>query len=61
VIAAEIEKLLTDQRYIATMLANLDEIRAKLGGGGAAQNVASLALDLINNSASPSQKQLEAR
>ncbi|MDD2273227.1 MAG: lipid-A-disaccharide synthase [Desulfuromonadaceae bacterium] len=47
-ITAEIMNIITDDGYRAAMTANLATIRDKLGGGGAAQRTASLALDLIN-------------
>lgn len=47
-IAAEIEKILTDESYRAKMNGELAAIREKLGGGGAALRTANLAFDLIN-------------
>ena len=48
-IAAEITRILSDETYRETMVADLESIRGKLGGGGAAARTAFLALDLINN------------
>ncbi|MFA7406081.1 MAG: lipid-A-disaccharide synthase [Pelobacteraceae bacterium] len=45
-IAAEIERVLTDQTYHATITRKLGEVRAKLGQGGASVLVARLALGL---------------
>jgi len=45
-IAAEIERVLTDQTYHATITRKLGEVRAKLGQGGASALVARLALGL---------------
>lgn len=46
-IVAEARRLLHDAAYAAAMRQKLAGIRAKLGGGGAAENVARLALELI--------------
>ena len=48
-IAAEITRILLDETYREKMVADLESIREKLGGGGAAARTAFLALDLINN------------
>lgn len=45
-IAGEIARLLTDQTYRDTMTKKLGNMRAQLGCGGAAENVARLALEL---------------
>jgi lipid-A-disaccharide synthase len=45
-IADEIEKLLTNSSYHATIKQKLSEIRSKLGCGGASVNVARIALEL---------------
>jgi lipid-A-disaccharide synthase len=45
-IAAEIERVLTDQTYHATITRKLGEVRSKLGQGGASVLVARLALGL---------------
>ncbi|OGU16742.1 MAG: lipid-A-disaccharide synthase [Geobacteraceae bacterium GWC2_53_11] len=50
-IAAEIERLLSDHSYRDTMTGKLGEMRAQLGCGGAAENVARLALGLCGQSA----------
>lgn len=47
-IAAEIERIIGDDRYRLAMREDLAGIREKLGGGGAAVRTAELALDLIN-------------
>lgn len=51
-IAAEIERLLSDHAYRDTMTGKLGKMRAQLGCGGAAENVARLALTLCGQSAS---------
>ncbi|GAC1468121.1 MAG: lipid-A-disaccharide synthase [Desulfuromonadaceae bacterium] len=45
-ITAEIERLLTDHTYHASIVSKLGEVRAKLGHGGASALVARLALSL---------------
>ncbi len=52
-IAAEIEILLTDRAYGAAITGKLGEIRSKLGGGGASQHVARLALTLCGRCDDP--------
>ncbi len=47
-IAEEIGKQLTDQNYHANMVNKLGEVRSKLGGGGAALQVARLVLKLCD-------------
>lgn len=51
-IAGEINKLLTDRAYRDTMTDRLANMRAQLGCGGAAENVARLALELCGQPAS---------
>lgn len=46
-IVAEAKRLLNDTAYAAAMRQKLSGIRARLGGGGAAENVAQLALELM--------------
>ncbi len=46
-ISAEIDKIITDDAYRTEMIANLANIREKLGNSGAATKTASLAFDLI--------------
>ena len=53
-IAGEIERLLTDQDYRDTMTDKLGNMRAQLGCGGAAENVARLALGLCGQPAGSS-------
>lgn len=50
-IAAEIQRLLSDHAYRDTMTDKLGEMRVQLGCGGAAENVARLALTLCGQSA----------
>lgn len=47
-IAAEITRILSQDTYRETMIADLESIREKLGGGGAAARTAFLAIDLIS-------------
>lgn len=48
-IANEISRLLDDKVYRATMIAELNKIKGKLGKEGGSHNVAKLALDMIQN------------
>lgn len=47
---AEINKILDDDQYRQTMIEALDEVRQKMGKGGAAENVARLAKQLLTES-----------
>lgn len=50
-IAGEIERLLTDHGYARTVRERLGIIREKLGEGGGSENVARMALELIDHGA----------
>jgi lipid-A-disaccharide synthase len=46
-IAAEIERLLTDQAHLSQVREGLADVRVKLGNGGALQRLADVALEMI--------------
>ena len=46
-LAAEIERILTDKTYQATMQNNLTQVKQQLGTGGGSKNMAKLALEML--------------
>jgi len=46
-LAAEIERLLSDQPYRANCLEGLKQVKAQLGEGGGSKNMADLALEML--------------
>jgi lipid-A-disaccharide synthase len=48
-LAAEVERILTEQVYRETMLENLQDVKQRLGQGGGSKNMAVLALEILGN------------
>lgn len=48
-LAAEIDRILSDENYRGEMLSNLQAVKRQLGDGGGSRNTARLALELLNN------------
>ncbi|MSP28696.1 MAG: lipid-A-disaccharide synthase [Methylococcales bacterium] len=46
-LAMEVERMLTDEAYCATMRENLAEVKRRLGQGGGSKNMALLALEML--------------
>ncbi|MDD1617573.1 MAG: lipid-A-disaccharide synthase [Methylococcaceae bacterium NSP1-2] len=46
-LAAEVERILTDQDYRETMQGNLQDVKQRLGQGGGSKNMALLALEML--------------
>jgi lipid-A-disaccharide synthase len=46
-LAAEIERILTDQPYADQMRVNLNHVKQQLGQGGGSRNMAELALEML--------------
>jgi hypothetical protein len=49
-VANEAVRLLTDDDYRSRMIANLDEVKRKLGGSGASDRAAEAVLDVVHSS-----------
>jgi lipid-A-disaccharide synthase len=49
-VANEAVRLLTDSDYRSRMIANLDDVKRKLGGSGASDRAAEAVLDVVHSS-----------